>query len=312
MLRVLVTGASGFIGTNLIGELQRAGCEPIGVSRRIVPTLHTIQSYDAHTDWSRHLNGVDAVVHLAARAHVLRDTSSDPLAEFRRSNVAATTNLARQASAAGVRRFIFLSSIGVNGNRTSPGQHFTANDIPNPQNAYALSKAEAEESLTEISSRTGLEVVSVRPPLVYGPRVPANFKRLMKLAAAGVPSIFSGVSNVRSFVYVNNLCDLIISAIKFSEKIPKILLVSDGHDISTDRLYRDLAAALGKTPVGLTIPEVVLRLLGKATGTVKIIDQLTCNLQVDVSETYSALNWRPPYQYEQGIRATADAFTGKL
>lgn len=304
----LVTGASGFVGSHLMEEMTRRGLPVRGVTRGTAPGLTSIPSYGPEMDWNEHLKGVDTVVHLAARAHILKETAADPLRIFREANVVAMQNLAKQASSAGVRRFVLVSSIGVNGNVTEPGKPFTSVDVPSPHSDYATAKAEAETTLKEICSTKALEFVIIRPPLMYGPGVQANFLRLMKLAALGIPSPFGAVRNKKSFLYVKNLCDLIITTIDHPKAANKLFLVSDGYDVSTDVLYRDLCKALGRRTGGLEIPVSLLKGLAAFCGMRETMAQLTTNLQIDDTETRNCLNWAPPFTYSEGIVVTANGF----
>jgi len=289
----LVTGASGFVGSHLVVEMTRRGLPVRGVSREMRSGLITIPSYSSDMNWRKYLAGIDVVVHLAARVHVMNETARDPLALFRDVNVAATVNLARQAAAAGVRRFVFVSSIKVNGERTEPGKAFTANDAPNPQEPYAISKAEAESALMALGRETGMEITVIRPPLVYGPGVRGNFRNLMKWAASGIPSIFPLVRNKRSFVHVLNLCDLLISVLDHPCAANRVFLVSDDEDLSTNELLRRLAITEGHRPRSIPIPLVLLRAVGALTRHQESMARLTENLQVDITETNRLLEWRP-------------------
>lgn len=290
----LVTGATGFVGSHLTEEIARRGLPVRGVTRRTVPGLITLSSYGPEIDWSKWLEGVETVVHLAARVHVMRETASDPLSLFREANVSATVNLARQAAAAGVRRFIFVSSIKVNGERTKPGKPFTAQDTPNPQDPYGISKAEAEAALVELGLETGMEITIVRPPLVYGPGVRGNFRSLMKWAASGMPSLFPAVKNKRSFIHVTNLCDLLITVLDHPSAANQIFVASDGHDLSTHELLSTLNAAAGNRQRSIAIPPILLRFLGKLTRREAAMARLTESLEVDISLTQNILGWRPP------------------
>jgi len=290
----LVTGASGFVGSHLMTEMMRRGLPVRGVTRTETPGLATIPSYNHDTLWGAHLKGIDAVVHLAARVHVMCETAADPLMLFRESNVAATINLARQAAEAGVRRFVFVSSIKVNGERTKPGQMFTADDPPNPQDPYGISKAEAEAALKTLGSQTGLEITIIRPPLVYGPGVRGNFRSLMKWAASGAPSIFSAVKNKRSFIHVENLCDLLILALRHSDAANRLFVASDGYDLSTHELLLLLTRQEGRRPLSIPVPPALLRGIGLLAGREEMVARLTENLLVDSTETRRVLGWRPP------------------
>lgn len=273
--------------------MRQRGMQVRDVSRTNKNAIVKIPSYGADTDWSDSLRGITTVVHLAARVHVMRETSSNPLALFRESNVTATLNLARQAAKSGVRRFIFISTIKVNGECTELGKPFTALDKANPQDPYSVSKAEAERDLLELGCETGMDIVIIRPPLVYGPDVRGNFKLLMKWVSSGIPSIFSRVHNKRSFVYVGNLVELIIRVIDHQNIAEKILLVSDGHDISTHELLTSLAKSAGKTPKTLAVPLNILRFSGMILRRPEIIERLTSNLQVDLTATLQAVPWVP-------------------
>lgn len=290
----LVTGASGFVGSHLMEEMTRRGLPVRGVTRAAAPGLVTIPSYGNEVDWSKCLEGVDAVVHLAARVHVMRETASDPLSQFREANVTAAVNLARQAAAAGIRRFVFVSSIKVNGERTMPGKPFTTNDPPNPQDPYGISKAEAEAALMALGRETGMEITIVRPPLVYGPGVRGNLQSLMKWAASGLPSIFAAVKNERSFVHVDNLCDLLLRVLDHPEAANQVFLVSDGHDLSTNDLLQLLTNAAGRSPRSIAVPTAVLLGIGVVLRKQTTVARLTENLQVDVRHTCDALSWKPP------------------
>lgn len=294
MSMTLVTGASGFVGSHLIKEMTQRGLAFRGVTRGTLPGLMTIPSYGPEMDWSYCLDGIETVIHLAARVHVMRETASDPLTIFREANVTATVNLARQAAAAGVRRFVFVSSIKVNGERTDPGKPFTAADPRSPQDPYGISKAEAEVAILALGRETGMEVTIVRPPLVYGPGVRGNFKSLMKWAASGLPSIFAAVKNERSFVHVDNLCDLLLTVLDHPNAINQVFLVSDRHDLSTNDLLLLLLNRAGRSPRSLAVPTAVLlgiaTVLRKQTTGARLLE----NLQVDVEHTCDTLGWRPP------------------
>jgi len=264
-----------------------------GVTRATIPGLVTVPSYGADTQWESYLDGVDTVIHLAARVHVMRETATDPLSLFREANVAATVNLSRQAAAAGIKRFVFVSSIKVNGERTDPGKPFTVDDVPDPKDPYGVSKAEAETALFAVGKETGMEITIIRPPLVYGPGVRGNFRTLMKWAASGAPSIFSRVKNKRSFVHVENLCDLLITVLDHPRAANEVFFVSDGDDLSTHELLTRLAIESGRHPRSVPVPAGIVKsigMIGRLRGT---IARLTENLQVDISSTCQLLNWQP-------------------
>ena len=293
MAMTLITGASGFVGSHLMAEMARRGLPARGVTRGAVPGLVTIPTYGPDMNWRECLDGVDTIIHLAARVHVMRETATDPLALFREANVEATLNLARQAAEAGVRRFIFVSSIKVNGERTEPGKPFTADDPPNPQDPYGISKAEAEAALLALGQQTGLEITIIRPPLVYGPGVRGNFRSLMKWAASGTPSIFPLVKNKRSFLHVTNLCDLLITTLDHPNAANRVFLASDGRDLSTHELLTELTLAAGRRPRSIPVPLALLHGFGMLTGRRNLIARLTESLQVDVAPTRQLLKWEP-------------------
>jgi nucleoside-diphosphate-sugar epimerase len=300
----LVTGAAGFVGSHLITAMKNRGLQARGVTRGVANGLITIPTYAAEFDWSSLLVGVDTIVHLAARVHVMQETADDPLAVFRAANVNATLNLAQQAAQSGVRRFIFISSIKVNGERTYTGAPFLSSDPTNPQDPYGVSKAEAEEALRELGRDTGMEITIIRPPLVYGRGVGGNFKSLTRWAASGAPSVLSKVKNKRSFLYVENLCDLIIETICHNNAGNKTFLASDGQDLSTHDLLALLMNAQGRRQRSIPIPASLLKLIGQITGKHHIVARLSENLQVDFGFTTNAIGWSPPYNVENAIKAS--------
>ncbi len=245
------------------------------------------------------------VFHLAARVHVLKETAADPLAEFRRTNVAGTERLARSAAAAGARRLVYVSSIGVNGLYTSDGRKFSEADIPQPHNDYALSKWEAEQALLCVGDETGLQVVIVRPPLVYGPAAPGNFAQLLAVVAKGVPLPFASVRNRRSLVYVGNLVDALVACAMHPAAAGQTYLVSDGEDVSTPELLRRMAGALGVPARLLPCPTALLLLAGRLTGRHEQVERLLGSLQVDDGRIRRELSWHPRYTLEQGLQTCA-------
>jgi len=274
---------------------------PAGVEKIHIPSV------DSATDWSSTLLGVNVIVHTAARVHVLRDSAPDPLVEFRRVNVAGTLTLARQAVDAGVRRFIFISSIGVNGAETFETP-FTAEDKAAPHLPYAVSKHEAELGLRQIAQETGLEVVIIRPPLVFGPGAPGNFNRLLLIVNRGVPLPLGAIHNRRSLVALDNLVDLIVTCLNHPAAANQTFLVSDGEDLSTTVLLRRAAAALGRSARLIPVPALVLRAGARLLGKANFAQQLCGSLQVDISKTRNLLGWTPPVSVDDMLKQTARDF----
>lgn len=303
---VLVTGANGFVG--------RALCEALVASGRRVkralrmaqpdrPDAVAVGDIGGETDWRSALEGVSSVVHLAARTHVLREAAADTLAEYRRVNLDGARRLAQQAGQAGVRRLVFVSSIKVNGEAT--GRPFTEDDAPRPEDAYGISKWEAEQALARVAGETGLQVAVLRPPLVYGPAVKGNFRRLMGLVARGTPLPLASVANRRSLIYVGNLVDAVIKAIDVPAAAGRAYLVSDGEDVSTPDLVRAIARALGVAPRLLPCPPAMLRLGAALAGKRAELARLTGSLQADCSRARRELGWQPRFTLAQGLAATA-------
>lgn len=312
---VMVTGANGFIGKAVCPALSSRGYRVRGVVRRELQTssqdwleCFLTDEIDADTDWSTALDGVDSVVHLAARVHLMRETSTDPLTEFRRTNVALTMNLARQAAAAGVRRFVFISSIKVNGEVTPVGQPYNAEDMPKPTDPYGVSKHEAEIELMKLSAETGLEVVIIRPVLVYGPGVKANFHSMMYWLQQGAPLPLGALPNQRSLVALDNLVDLIATCLLHPAAANEVFLVSDGEDLSISGLLRRAGAALDKPARLIPVPVMVLRAGARIVGQEAILQRLCDSLQVDISKTRRVLGWTPPVTVDEALAKTADYF----
>ncbi len=248
------------------------------------------------------LDGCDAVVHLAARVHVMRERAADPLAEFRRVNVEATERLARSAAAAGARRFVFVSSVKVNGEETTAGEAFCADDAPAPEDAYGVSKHEAEEALRRVGVETGLEIVVIRPPLVYGPGVKGNFRTMLDWLRRGLPLPLASLDNRRSFVGVDNLCDLILCCLSHPDAANETFLVSDGQDLSTPELLRLAGDAMGLPARLWPCPPSLLKGAAALVGKPGIAQRLCGNLQVDISKTREVLGWHPLFSVEEELR----------
>lgn len=304
-MKVLLTGASGFVGRALTARLVENNFVDLAVAiRQSVPvsgaSAHVIKDLSAGTDWSSALAEQQVVIHTAARAHVLNEKAVDSLAEYRKVNVDGALNLARQAAKAGVRRFIFISSIGVNGNNST--RPFTASDRPNPVEPYAVSKSEAEQGLWRLQQATEMEIVIIRPPLVYGLGAPGNFGRLVRWVQRGVPLPMGAIHNKRSLVGIDNLVDLIIRCIDHPAATNQVLLAGDGEDLSTTELLRGVGKALGKPAKLIPIPAAMLQFGATLLGKETMAQRLLGSLQIDIGETCELLDWKPPYTVQEGLR----------
>jgi len=310
---VLVTGANGFVGRCLCdelvsrGTLVRAAVRSFGHVRTDIE-LCTWVGLDSQTDCLPWLAAVDTVVHLAARVHVMQETTVDPLTEFRRVNVEGTLNLAWQAAASGVRRFVFVSSVKVNGESTPLGSPFKTDDGPAPLDAYGVSKMEAEQGLREIAADTGMEVVIIRPPLVYGPGVKANFRAMMRWLSRGVPLPLGAINNKRSLVALDNLVDLIVTCIDHPAAANQTFLMSDGEDLSTTQLLRRMGQAMGKPARLIPVTPALLKAGAALVGKPELAQRLCGSLQVDISKTRELLGWNPPISVDEGLRRAAEGF----
>ncbi len=311
--QILVTGASGFIGVAVCKELISLGFDVRGSYRSLdssskIPTgVEKVQvpSVGPDTDWSSVLAGIDGIVHLAARVHIMKEAAADPLAAFRQVNTAGTQRLAGMAARCGVRRLVYVSTAKVNGEQTT-GTPFTEADPPRPEDAYALSKWEAEQVLRSVAAETGLEVVVLRPPLVYGKGVGANFLQLMDLVCGGVPMPFARVQNRRSLLYLGNLASAICVCLTHPRALGQTFLVSDGEDVSTAELIRHLAKALGRPARLLAVPAMSLRVLGRLSGRAAQVRRLVGSLEIDSSEICRELAWAPPCSMSKGLQETAN------
>ncbi|WP_172149249.1 UDP-glucose 4-epimerase family protein [Pseudomonas tumuqii] len=313
-MRIVLTGASGFVGRCLLNELLEAEHQVTAVLRRqadgVDPrtSVQVIDDFARSLNWGALLNGQEIVVHCAARVHVMNDTSSDPLTEFRKVNVEGTLNLARQAAAAGVRRFIFISSIKVNGEGTALAAPYRGDAQPAPADPYGISKMEAEQGLRALAVETGMAVVIIRPVLVYGPGVKANFLSMMSWLHKGVPLPFGAIHNRRSLVALDNLVDLIVTCIDHPAAANQTFLVSDGEDLSTSELLRRMGVALGKPARLLPVPSWMLEAGAAMLGKKALSQRLCGSLQVDISKTRELLNWTPPVSVDEALRKTAKHF----
>lgn len=316
---ILLTGGSGFVGRALLASL----CKKYSIRatfRRpddgVIPfqQVEFMQaSLSPDQDWIVALTGVSTIIHCAARVHIMNDSSSDPLLEYRRVNVDGTLNLARQAAKTGVRRFIFLSSVKVNGEYSNLGHPFTTNQTPAPVDHYGISKYEAEMGLKELSAETGMELVIIRSPLIYGPGVRANFQSMMRWLHRGIPIPLGGIkNNRRSFIYMDNLVDIISICITHPAAANKIFLVSDGEDLSTTELLRRMFLAL-ELPIRLiAVPNTFIRIGARLIGRPDISNRLCDSLQVDIEEARYVLGWSPPISVDEGLRQTATHFLKNL
>ncbi|HTJ97638.1 MAG TPA: NAD-dependent epimerase/dehydratase family protein [Rhodocyclaceae bacterium] len=302
-MKVFVSGASGFVGQALCAQLNTLGHEAFPVGRRVSGAVAPAHSSDF---WVTPLSCAEVVVHLAARVHVMDDRAGDPLDEFRAANVGATVELAYKAANAGVRRFVFLSSVKVLGEEGT----FSELSQPAPVDAYGQSKWEAELALREVAKQTGLEVVVIRPPLVYGPGVRANFLRLIRTVRRGTPLPFGLVENHRSLVYLGNLVSAIIACLAHPSAAGKTYLVSDGEDISTPELIRRLAAALQAPARLIPLSPALMKLGGTLIGRGREMERLLGSLVVDSHVIRRDLDWSSPYSMAQGLQATADWYCG--
>lgn len=309
---ILLTGASGFVGRAVLASLKK--CRPV---RAAVRQLNASDlPYDVgvveasltpHHDWTNALSGISVLIHCAARVHVMEEEAANPLAEFRRVNVDGTLRLACQAMESGVRRFVYLSSIKVNGEQTAAGLAFKADQQPNPSDPYGISKKEAEDGLLALANETGMEVVIVRPPLVYGPGVKANFLTMMRWLTRGVPLPFGSVTeNRRSLVSLDNLVDLIVKCIDHPAAANQTFLASDGEDLSTAELLRRMGLALGRPARLVPVPVALLKAGAAMLGRSNVAQRLCGSLQVDITRTRELLGWSPPVSVDEGLRRTAE------
>lgn len=313
-MNVLVTGATGFVGHFLCARLLKEGWKVLGtlleseIPSCLVDEVEpvTVRPLGGNTEWGQALAGVDTIIHLAARVHIMDDPSADPLTEFRKVNVAGTARLAAEAAKAGVKRFIFISSIKVNGEE-SPSP-YTSASRPAPSDPYGISKWEAEQALRKIESETGMEVVVVRPTLVYGPGVKANFLTMLKIISKGIPLPLASITNKRSMIYVGNLVDALTVCAVHPAAAGQTYLVSDGEDVSTPELIRRTAKALGLPARLFSFPVSLMRLAGKLTGKRGAVNRLTGSLTVDSSKIRQELGWMPPLTMEEGLAETARWF----
>lgn len=313
MPTIAITGATGFVGSALFQALRanpkyavKGFCRTLpkeGVTEGLL-ALGNLES----ADFSQALAGVNVVIHTAARAHIMDDEAIDPLAEYRRVNVEGSLNLARQAAQAGVKRFVFVSSIKVNGESTPLGKPFTTEHIPAPEDAYGISKHEAEEALRALCAETSMELVIVRPVLVYGPGVKANFLSMMAWVNRGIPLPLGAVNNKRSLLALDNLVDLLITCAEHPKAAGEVFFASDNNDLSTTEMLRAIGEALGKPARLLPVPMGLLSMAFGLIGKQAIVQRLGGSLQVDAEKNYRLLGWQPPVSTAQAMQQTAQYF----
>ena len=306
---ILVTGANGFVGRALCAAAVARGMAVRGITRASVDLPIGVENFavgdiDGNTDWHDVLTGCEVVVHLAARVHVMQEATADPLVEFRRVNVQGTLKLARQVAAAGVRRFVFISSIGVNGAETFQ-QPFTSEDSVAPHSPYAVSKYEAELGLHALAAETAMKVVIIRAPLVYGPGAPGNYGSLMRWLMRGVPLPLGAIHNQRSLVALDNLVDLIVTCLTHPSAANQTFLVSDGEDVSTTELLRCIGQALESPARLFPVPESWLRCAAAMVGKPDVAQRLVGSLQVNIEKTRRLLGWTPPISLDVGLKRAA-------
>ncbi|MEW6291341.1 MAG: SDR family oxidoreductase [Thermodesulfobacteriota bacterium] len=318
--QVLVTGANGFVGRTLCSALEQKDLSVRRVVRSLFSDVnrpiraeytYALGDIGPETKWDAVLKGVDVVIHLAARVHVMQDYASDPLAAFRIVNTAGTEHLAWKSAEAGVRRFIYLSSIKVNGEETGTKENpkfFSETDPPNPLDPYAVSKWEAEQLLRDVAAETGMEVVSIRPPLVYGPGVKANFLRLLQLVDRGIPLPLANVNNMRSLVALGNLVDFILCCIGHPSAAGEVFLISDGEDLSASQLIRKISFFMNRPARLFPVSLKFLRLAGQILGKEDALSRLCGSLQADISKAKRVLDWEPPLSCDEGLMATVAGF----
>ncbi|WP_395608519.1 UDP-glucose 4-epimerase family protein [Pseudomonas sp. B22129] len=314
MPKVLLTGSTGFVGRSILGALVGAKYQVVNVTRKSAATTlpgvedHRVESLSGENDWAAPLKGVDAVIHSAGRAHIMNETHANPLQAFREVNVDATLNLARQAAAAGVKRFVFISSVKVNGEETEVSRAFSSSDAPAPLDAYGVSKMEAEQALLALANQVSMDVVIIRPVLVYGPGVKANFERMIATVDKGLPLPFRTINNRRSLVFIDNLVDLICLCIHHPAAANRVFLVSDGEDLSIAQILEKLAVAMNKKSRLFAFPQFLLSLAASLVGKKDFLQRLCGSLQVDITDTRERLGWVPPVSVDRAFAITASHY----
>lgn len=309
-MKLLLTGGSGFLGSRVYEVAKTQGLEARCVVRKpmLGDSAVIVAEINSQTDWSGAFEGIHCVVHCAARVHQMNESATNALEAYREVNTLGTLNLARQAAQAGVKRFIFISSIKVNGEYSQLDHQFQPDLAHIPDDPYGLSKYEAEVQLRELAKETGIEVVIIRPPLVYGPGVKANFLSMMRWVEKGIPLPLGAIHNRRSLVYVDNLVDLILTCCKHPEAAGETFLISDGQDVSTTQLLKAVALSMNKRARLIPIPMSIIEFAAQVIGKPQISQRLCGSLEVDISHTRKILDWEPPVTFEQGIKRTVQAY----
>ena len=314
-MKVLVTGASGFVAKSLIANLKSHGVTVVGAGRKLTQSkadvFFVIPDITSPEAWRKALTDCEVVIHLLARVHVMSEFADDPMDEYRRVNVQGTERLARSSAASGVKRLVYVSTIKVNGEETLESKSYSELDAPSPRDAYGMSKWEAEQALHRVSKETGLEVVIVRPPLVYGAGVKANFAQMLNFVSRCTPLPLASVKNRRDMVYVGNLVDVLILCTMHPKAAGQTYLVSDGVSVSTPELICMLAKALGRRCFVFPFPIFVIKFIASLFGKSAAVDRLTQSLQIDDSKIRNELGWKPPFTMVQGLQATADWYMGR-
>ncbi|WP_282384421.1 MULTISPECIES: SDR family oxidoreductase [unclassified Pseudomonas] len=313
--KILVTGATGFLGRSLVQHFSNfpdisvvAALRNVNAKFPEIVTVTRVSDIGDDTNWRESLTGVDVVVHAAARVHVMQEDSAQSIEAFRAVNVKGTLCLARQAVAAGAKRFIYISSIKVNGEATLLGHAFSASDTPLPSDAYGISKYEAEQQLMQLAQTGAIEVVIIRPVLIYGPGVGANFRQMMSWLTKGIPMPFGSVHNLRSLVSLDNVVDLVSTCVDHPHAPNQVFLVSDDEDVSTTQLMQRLLTFLGKKIWLVPVPVSLLKFFARLVGRGAVAQRLLGSLQVDIKKNRELLGWRPPFTLDEGLKATAEHF----
>ena len=313
---MLITGATGFVGRALLNRFQAdSSLGRPHLALRSDPSngfesinCSVVGNINSQTDWRDVLRGTDIVVHLAARVHVMDDASDNPLMAYRDVNVGGTLELLRQSARAGVKRFIFLSSIKVNGEETIDGNKFSEDSAPNPMDPYGVSKFEAEEGIKDFCKEVGMEYVIIRPPLMYGPGVKANYRKLLDVIYRGIPLPFACIHNRRSMLALGNLVDFLSVALTHPRAANQTFLLSDGEDLSSKELVEKISVAMGKRSRLIPLPVSMLKLIGTLFGKSPAVSRLLGSLQIDSSKAREYLSWTPPLTTQEGITLTVNDF----